>query len=280
MFWLILVTSFSIATILSFSVIFMGMISILGYNNFWNYLISAIVSGTIICFFLESRKLYQYLGLGNFWKKLAYWIAGLLLTIVNIFIALSGITYFFNIKNDKFDFYQILTHWREYSFDKIIIIFFIIILAVISPIVVSKCITIKPLFPTYQFLFLMSLFSSVLVYHNIPSYSSMENIPNMESTNYQFPLNSCGDFTAGGANVWYPIWVEYSYINLQNIRRKFCCDAWHDPEVNKIQVASFYQVSKAKSFVIFLQKNGFHNAEIGHGRWIYTYPSLKINYCE
>ena len=86
---------------------------------------------------------------------------------------------------------------------------------------------------------------------------------------------SCGDISVGGVNIWYPVYADYSKLDLEVIRNKFCCNAEYDPDFGIIQIASFHSIENANKFVLFLRNKGFKSARIGIGEEINTISSEK-----
>ena len=76
--------------------------------------------------------------------------------------------------------------------------------------------------------------------------------------NYDFPLDSCGDNDPGGANTWYPVYVDDTPENLSTIRSYYCQDAIRkyrqQKQIHSIQVASFINESKAEQFASLMQE--------------------------
>jgi hypothetical protein len=96
---------------------------------------------------------------------------------------------------------------------------------------------------------------------------------------FNFPLSACGDKTSGGTNRWYPIYIDYNQEDLTRIRKYFCCDAFYNPSVGKIQVASFYNRSRAEQLVAELKDQNFKNAKVGTGGVVNTLSSSSKNNC-
>ena len=69
---------------------------------------------------------------------------------------------------------------------------------------------------------------------------------------YDFPLNFCGDKDPGGANSWYPVYVQDTPENLNRIKAYYCRDAIpkyrEEKAIQSIQVASFLNQKKAQEF--------------------------------
>ena len=84
--------------------------------------------------------------------------------------------------------------------------------------------------------------------------------------NYQFPLSSCGDLDPGGANTWYPVFIENTEHNYIQVRDRFCHDAIRkyreDRQITSIQAASFINKAKAEEFALIL-KNNLGTGEVG-----------------
>ena len=98
------------------------------------------------------------------------------------------------------------------------------------------------------------------------------------SLNYS--VTYCGDKTAGGTNSWYPVYTAYSADNLRIIRQSFCCNAFYDSSVNLIQVASFYNRSKATQLVSLLKSRNLKSTWIGEGQIVTTSASKSRNNCK
>ncbi len=97
---------------------------------------------------------------------------------------------------------------------------------------------------------------------------------------FNYPMNFCGDNSAGGTETWYPVYVDYSEANIRQIRKFYCCDAAYERSVNKILVASFYNRSKAQQFVVILRNKNFGSAYLGSGRKITTSRTSNQNNCK
>lgn len=105
-----------------------------------------------------------------------------------------------------------------------------------------------------------------LAYLMIYSLLQQPNTANISHQNLlKFPLNYCGDKTAGGTNMWYPVYADYSEKNLRTIKKSFCCDSYFDESANLIQVASFYNQKNANNLVKILKVNGITSARVGTG---------------
>ena len=99
-------------------------------------------------------------------------------------------------------------------------------------------------------------------------------------TNYlNYSLTYCGDKTAGGINTWYPVYSAYSPENLKIIHQSFCCNAFYDSSLNLIQVASFYNRSKADRLVAAMKSRNLKSISIGEGQTVTTSPSHSRNNC-
>lgn len=96
---------------------------------------------------------------------------------------------------------------------------------------------------------------------------------------FNFPMSFCGDRSAGGTNIWYPVYINYSESDLRQIRRLYCCDAEYDPSSNRILVASFYNPAKADQFVAILRAKNFRTAYLGRGQSITSYRTTNHNNC-
>jgi hypothetical protein len=97
---------------------------------------------------------------------------------------------------------------------------------------------------------------------------------------FNYGMTYCGDKTAGGTNTWYPVYIAYSAENLRIIRQSFCCNAFYDSSVNLIQVASFYNRSKADRLVVALKSRNLKSTRIGEGQIVTTSPSYSRNNCK
>ncbi len=104
-----------------------------------------------------------------------------------------------------------------------------------------------------------------------------ENIA--KNSAFNVPLNYCGDTSAGGTNTWYPVYVAYSESNLRIIRQSLCCDAFYDSSVGMIQVASFYNRSRAYQMLAALKARNFTSASVGNGEVVTASPSSRRNTC-
>lgn len=97
---------------------------------------------------------------------------------------------------------------------------------------------------------------------------------------FYFPMSVCGDISAGGENIWYPVYIDYSESNLRQIRKFYCCDAEYDPLSDQIIVASFYNRAKADQFVATLRAKNFRTAYVGTGQRITSYRTNNHNNCK
>ena len=100
-----------------------------------------------------------------------------------------------------------------------------------------------------------------------------------QTNSLNYPLTYCGDKTAGGTNIWYPVYIDYTKENLKIIRQYFCCNAFYDSSVNLIQVASFYNRSKADRLVAAMKSRNLKSTWIGEGQIVTTSPSNSRNNC-
>jgi hypothetical protein len=106
-----------------------------------------------------------------------------------------------------------------------------------------------------------------------PSNSSQSLTAYNPFDNVAFPLPSCGDAKPINPNAYpvnfYPVFIEYSEINLQAVRSRFCGDAY--PMVRKmtgknaIQIASFTSIERADAFKKIMIRS-FGNSEVGEPR--------------
>ncbi|MFB2972612.1 hypothetical protein ACE1CD_26940 [Aerosakkonema sp. BLCC-F183] len=103
---------------------------------------------------------------------------------------------------------------------------------------------------------------------------------NNKNYSFNFPMIACGDQTSGGTNRWYPIYINYNQQDLIRVRKYFCCDAFYDHGVGKIQIASFYNRSRAEQLVAELKAQNFKNAKVGAGDVVNTSPSSNQNNCK
>ena len=91
--------------------------------------------------------------------------------------------------------------------------------------------------------------------------------------NVEFPLPSCGDAKPTNSSAYpvsfYPVFIEYSEINLQAVRSKFCGDAYPMVRItngkNAIQIASFISIERADAFKEIMIRS-FGNSEVGEPR--------------
>lgn len=88
-------------------------------------------------------------------------------------------------------------------------------------------------------------------------------------SNYQFPTASCGDRDPGGTNTWYPVFINDTEHNFNQVRDRFCRDAIRkyreDRQSTSIQVASFTNKAKAEEFASILKIN-LGTGEIGQSK--------------
>jgi len=104
--------------------------------------------------------------------------------------------------------------------------------------------------------------------------------PTTQTYSFNYRLTYCGDKTSGGTNSWYPVYTAYSTENLKIIRQSFCCNAFYDSSVNLIQVASFYNRSKATQLVSALKSRNLKSTWIGDGQIVTTSASKSRNNCK
>lgn len=78
-------------------------------------------------------------------------------------------------------------------------------------------------------------------------------------SNYDFPVDSCGDRDPGGSNIWFPVYVYYTPENLSTIHNNYCKDAFRkynqQDQSYSIQIASFTNELKATKFAELMQIN-------------------------
>jgi|GEM_PF-4908110 len=89
-----------------------------------------------------------------------------------------------------------------------------------------------------------------------------KNNPNAIYT-IKFPMNYCGDYSAGGSNTWHYVYINYNQSNLTNIRNNFCCDAYYNKSNSTIVIASFYNKNTANDFMRVLNSKGFKGVKVG-----------------
>ncbi len=79
---------------------------------------------------------------------------------------------------------------------------------------------------------------------------------------FPFPMDACGDQLDATAEVWYPVYVDFSQKLLTHIKSNYCRDAIQTVVDGKrlIQVASFVDRYKAKEFADLLK------ARVGSGK--------------
>lgn len=104
--------------------------------------------------------------------------------------------------------------------------------------------------------------------------------PTTQTYSLNYSLTYCGDKTSGGTNSWYPVYTAYSAENLKIIRQSFCCNAFYDSSVNLIQVASFYNRSKATQLVSLMKSRNLKSTWIGEGQIVTTSASKSRNNCK
>jgi hypothetical protein len=119
---------------------------------------------------------------------------------------------------------------------------------------------------------------------NQPQEQNYDNSTASESeviaSNYNFPLDSCGDKNPGYANTWYPVYVDDTPENLNIIRGNYCRDAIRKyrekAQINSIQVASFTSEFKAREFAQLMQVN-IGSGEVGEPT-VYNFDENVNNY--
>ncbi|TAG88902.1 MAG: hypothetical protein EAZ09_01555 [Oscillatoriales cyanobacterium] len=112
-----------------------------------------------------------------------------------------------------------------------------------------------------------------------PPQQSISHKKTTQTNSLNYSLTYCGDKTAGGTNTWYPVYIAYSPENLKIIHQSFCCNAFYDSSLNLIQVASFYNRSKADQLVAALKSRNLKSISIGEGQIVTTSPSHSRNNC-
>ncbi len=135
-----------------------------------------------------------------------------------------------------------------------------------------------------QFLWLMTGIGGYCIlylgwYYGQPPQQSIRQKKTPQTNSLNYSLSYCGDQTSGGANTWYPVYIAYSPENLKIIRQSFCCNAFYDSSLNLIQVASFYNRSKADRLVAALKSRNLKSISIGEGQIVTTSPSHSRNNC-
>lgn len=107
-----------------------------------------------------------------------------------------------------------------------------------------------------------AIFNSLDVFSPIPAPESNPSAIGISN----FPMDSCGDRDPGGVNVWYPVFVEYSEVNLFILQRDYCRDAFRKRRtgsgIASIQVSSFRSRERAEEFARILGDR-LGNAEVG-----------------
>jgi hypothetical protein len=116
-------------------------------------------------------------------------------------------------------------------------------------------------------------------YYGQPPQHEVSNKRATQTNSLNYPRTYCGDKTAGGTNTWYPVYIAYSAENLRIIHQSFCCNAFYDSSVNLIQVASFYNRSKADRLVAALKSRNLKSTWIGEGQIVTMSPSNSRNNC-
>jgi hypothetical protein len=132
----------------------------------------------------------------------------------------------------------------------------------------------QPFLPRFKII-LMIIFFFILLIGLFNLFPNTTLNSKKEYYEFVFPMNYCGDNTAGGTNIWYPVYVNYTQEKLLKIKKNFCCDAEYDSIINAIQVASFYNREKASRFVDELKKKGFNTAFLGQQQLLNTLKSSK-----
>ncbi len=135
-----------------------------------------------------------------------------------------------------------------------------------------------------QFLWLMTGIGGSCIlylgwYYGQPPQQSIRHKKTTQTNSLNYSLSYCGDKTSGGTNTWYPVYIAYTKENLKIIRQSFCCNAFYDSSLNLIQVASFYNRSKADQLVAAMKSRNLKNMSIGEGQIVTTSPSHSRNNC-
>lgn len=125
--------------------------------------------------------------------------------------------------------------------------------------------------------------SGLVVLFLIAAFYQDQQYQQASSQNYEgsnsFPLSYCGDRSAGGTNIWYPVYIAYSESNLRRIRNNLCCDAFYNPSIGQIQVASFYSRARATEMVAALKAANVTSARVGDGSVVNAMPSSRLKTC-
>ena len=97
------------------------------------------------------------------------------------------------------------------------------------------------------------------------------SIQSRQRSAYNFPTNTCGDRNPGGANTWYPVYINYSERNLSLVKNRYCRDAMRKYRENfglySIQVASFLTQADAQKFSEIM-RNEVGSGEVGEGLYL------------
>ncbi len=122
------------------------------------------------------------------------------------------------------------------------------------------------------------LFLLLTIINEINAIKIKEQNNHFTSDTIKFPMNYCGDYSAGGFNTWYYVYINYNQSDLTNIRNNFCCDAYYNKSNNTIIVASFYNKNRASNFVKVLNNKGFKDVNLGGGQKISVSRSPQRRY--
>ncbi len=95
---------------------------------------------------------------------------------------------------------------------------------------------------------------------------------NNDTLSWDFPMQECGDSNPSGLQTFYPVFINQTDEDILNhIKSNYCQDAFltlrDDDETRSIQVASFRDLEKARSFIEILRKDTLlDTVEIGSER--------------
>ncbi|NJL36263.1 MAG: hypothetical protein HC899_05510 [Leptolyngbyaceae cyanobacterium SM1_4_3] len=96
-----------------------------------------------------------------------------------------------------------------------------------------------------------------LVPNPLPTRSPIDTEPeraaDSQTSEFQFPQNSCGDQSTNSDTTWYPVFINGR--SLDEIRQEFCRDAipaTRQTGERSVQVASFISLDKAQRFAVIV----------------------------
>lgn len=106
---------------------------------------------------------------------------------------------------------------------------------------------------------------------NRPNVDAPVSVQSRQRSGYNFPADTCGDRNPGGANTWYPVYVNYSESNLSLVKNRYCHDALtkyrENVDLYSIQVASFLTLADAQKFAEIM-RNEIGSGEVGRSYFL------------